>query len=155
MKCKRCQTEVVENAKYCHNCGIVITTKLLFITKEMGEENIIAELLDKMSKLEERLKKLEEKNVNATTTTPWVIYNGSGTTTPGGTLPGVIPMTTPLMPQTTPGIIYGGSTGTPADYNYSISSMSTYQNLGSSGTFSVSSSPDSSLNINLISNRKG
>lgn len=54
MKCKNCQEELVEQAKYCHHCGLIIHAKYSFMNGIKGNE---------FKKVVERTLELENENI--------------------------------------------------------------------------------------------
>ena len=69
MKCHKCKTELIDGAKYCHMCGIVILKRFTFISNEKKQkqiENILIEALKDVKKeldnVKEKVKNIEDKN---------------------------------------------------------------------------------------------
>jgi len=95
MKCNKCKTELIEEAKYCHECGNIILRKVSFIANgktRKRELNILVDEIKKLRKetkeLKDRIKLLEERSIIPNTITYPSLQqeDSSGTITWPGTI---------------------------------------------------------------------
>jgi len=105
MKCSKCKTEIVEGAKYCHQCGMIVMGRIAFIAngkRKKRIENLLVEAMkeikEEVKNLQGKIKDLEEKqNVPLTFPGSITIPNNDGVVL-DGLVTGTGIINTPLTP---------------------------------------------------------
>ena len=84
--CKRCKVEIIESAKYCHKCGLLLNKKYSFINNECDNNKIMDKLENKLDEAIEEVETLKKEVENLKLELQTVQLKGKSLVTNLGTL---------------------------------------------------------------------